>query len=102
MALALEHLRTPEALDSMSLRVHIIEIVLHCLYSNLQITLQCLEQASFTVPFFTYWFNNLDDFLRYVFSLCLVSSIFGLLTFRPKYIVEFKTRKYVYYPYVLY
>ncbi|TPX46848.1 hypothetical protein SeMB42_g02690 [Synchytrium endobioticum] len=82
MALALEHLKTPDALDSLALRVHIIEIVLHCMYYNLQITLQCLEQVSFTVPFFTFWFNHLDDFLRVqdkkicILALCAVLNAY--------------------------
>ncbi|TPX33573.1 hypothetical protein SmJEL517_g03541 [Synchytrium microbalum] len=64
MGIAIQFLRNPEELDSMALRVHIVEIVLNCTYYNLQITLQCLERENYTVNFFTFWFAHLDDFMR--------------------------------------
>jgi hypothetical protein len=45
-------------------RVHCIEIVLNALYYNPLVTVPLLERANWTLPFVTFWLQNLDSFRR--------------------------------------
>lgn len=62
-------------------RVHCIEIVLNAIYYNPLMTLQLLEQASWTNRFFELWFTNIENFPRVhdkklsILSLCALLEI---------------------------
>ncbi|KAF3901897.1 Importin-7 [Orbilia brochopaga] len=45
-------------------RVHLMEMVINCIYYNPATTLRILETHGWTTKFFTLWFSNIDNFNR--------------------------------------
>ncbi|CAZ80144.1 unnamed protein product [Tuber melanosporum] len=50
--------------DIKSYRIHLMEMVINCIYYNPSVTLQILEQHGWTNKFFSLWFSNIENFNR--------------------------------------
>ncbi|RVD85252.1 uncharacterized protein DFL_003578 [Arthrobotrys flagrans] len=67
-------------------RVHLMEMVINCIYYNPSQTLQFLEQHGWTAKFFTMWFSNIDNFNRVHDKKLSIVAIVALLDLRPEQI----------------
>ncbi|KAK6532235.1 hypothetical protein TWF281_006427 [Arthrobotrys megalospora] len=64
-------------------RVHLMEMVINCIYYNPSQTLQILEQHGWTAKFFTLWFSNIDNFNRVHDKKLSIVAIVALLDLTP-------------------
>ncbi|KAJ6262836.1 hypothetical protein Dda_1393 [Drechslerella dactyloides] len=64
-------------------RVHLMEMVINCIYYNPAETLGILEQRLWTTKFFTMWFSNIDNFNRVHDKKLSIVAIIALLGLTP-------------------
>jgi importin-7 len=65
-----------------SYRVHLMEMVINCIYYNPIIAMQVLESNGWTNKFFSLWFSNMDGFTRVHDKKLSIAAISSLLTLR--------------------
>ncbi|EWC44212.1 hypothetical protein DRE_06957 [Drechslerella stenobrocha 248] len=64
-------------------RVHLMEMVINCIYYNPATTLRILESHAWTTKFFTLWFSNIDNFNRVHDKKLSIVAIIALLDLTP-------------------
>jgi len=69
-----------------SYQLHLMEMVINCVYYNPAVTLQVLEQHGWTNKFFSLWFSNIDNFSRVHDKKLSIVAISALLQLRPEQI----------------
>lgn len=69
-----------------SYQLHLMEMVINCVYYNPAVTLQVLEQHGWTNKFFHLWFSNIDNFSRVHDKKLSIVAIAALLQLRPEQI----------------
>ncbi|KAF3939642.1 Importin-7 [Dactylella cylindrospora] len=67
-------------------RVHLMEMVINCIYYNPATTLQILETHGWTSKFFTLWFSNIEHFNRVHDKKLSIVAIIALLGLTPEQI----------------
>ncbi|KAF3927635.1 Importin-7 [Arthrobotrys entomopaga] len=67
-------------------RVHLMEMVINCIYYNPALTLQILETHGWTTKFFTLWFSNIENFNRVHDKKLSIVAIIALLDLTPEQI----------------
>lgn len=86
ITMAMTVLVEPEELKVKSYKIHLMEMVINAIYYNPIMTLQVLEQNSWTNKFFSLWFGSMDTFTRvHDKKLCIV-AIVALLQLNPEHI----------------
>ncbi|KAI9769954.1 MAG: hypothetical protein M1840_003664 [Geoglossum simile] len=65
-----------------SYRIHLMEMVINCIYYNPKLTLQVLETKGWTNKFFSLWFSNMDYFTRVHDKKLSIAAIVALLSLR--------------------
>src|SRR5690606_25600883 len=69
-----------------SYQIHLLEMVINCVYYNPFSTLQVLEAHNWTNTFFTLWFTNIDHFRRVHDKKLSIVAIVSLLQLAPEQI----------------
>jgi importin-7 len=73
---------TNSELKVKSYRIHLMEMVINCIYYNPKLTLQVLETKGWTNKFFSLWFSNMDYFTRVHDKKLSIAAIVALLSLR--------------------
>ncbi|KAK0662879.1 putative importin [Lasiodiplodia hormozganensis] len=63
-----------------SYRIHLMEMVINCIYYNPRLSLHVLESNGWTNKFFSLWFSNIDSFTRVHDKKLSIAAITALLT----------------------
>jgi hypothetical protein len=66
-----------------SYRVHLMEMVINCIYYNPSATLQVLERQGWTNKFFSLWFSNIENFNRVHDKKLSIVAIVALIQLPP-------------------
>jgi len=66
-----------------SYRVHLMEMVINCIYYNPAATLQVLERHGWTNKFFSLWFSNIENFNRVHDKKLSIVAIVALIQLPP-------------------
>jgi len=64
-------------------RVHLMEMVINCIYYNPAATLQVLERHGWTNKFFSLWFSNIENFNRVHDKKLSIVAIVALIELPP-------------------
>lgn len=67
-----------------SLKIHLLEMVINCIYYNPGLSLAFLEQNGWTNKFFSMWFGSIDLFRRVHDKKLCIAAISNLLTIRAE------------------
>jgi importin-7 len=67
-----------------TLRIHLMEMVINCIYYNPRLAMQVLEEGGWTNKFFSFWFSNMDSFTRVHDKKLGIAAITGLLSLRAE------------------
>ncbi|CCX05231.1 armadillo-type protein [Pyronema domesticum] len=70
--------------DIKSYRVHLLEMVINCIYYNPAATLQILESHGWTNKFFSLWFSNIENFNRVHDKKLSIVAIVALIQLSPE------------------
>ncbi|KAI5778900.1 armadillo-type protein [Geopyxis carbonaria] len=71
-----------------SYRVHLMEMVINCIYYNPVVTLQVLEQHAWTNKFFSLWFSNIENFNRVHDKKLSIVAIIALIQLPPEQVPQ--------------
>lgn len=71
-----------------SYRVHLMEMVINCIYYNPLATLQILEQHGWTNKFFSLWFSNIENFNRVHDKKLSIVAIVALIQLPPEQVPQ--------------
>ncbi|KAL0265089.1 Nonsense-mediated mRNA decay protein 5 [Diplodia seriata] len=63
-----------------SYRIHLMEMIINCIYYNPRLSLHVLESNGWTNKFFSLWFSNIDSFTRVHDKKLSIAAIASLLT----------------------
>jgi len=66
-----------------SYRIHLMEMVINCIYYNPAATLQVLERHGWTNKFFSLWFSNIENFNRVHDKKLSIVAIVALIQLPP-------------------
>ncbi|KAI9861983.1 MAG: hypothetical protein M1813_005054 [Trichoglossum hirsutum] len=73
---------TNSELKVKSYRIHLMEMIINCIYYNPKLTLHLLESKGWTNKFFSLWFSNMDCFTRVHDKKLSIAAIVALLSLR--------------------
>lgn len=71
-----------------SYRIHLMEMVINCIYYNPAATLQILERNGWTNKFFSLWFSNIENFNRVHDKKLSIVAIVALIQLTPEQIPQ--------------
>jgi len=77
-------LTVENGIKAKSYRIHLIEMVINCIYYNPATTLQILETHGWTNKFFSMWFSNMESFTRVHDKKLSIVAIIALLGVAPE------------------
>lgn len=69
--------------EAKSYRIHLMEMVINCIYYNPAATLQVLEAHGWTNKFFSLWFSNIENFNRVHDKKLSIVAIVALIQLPP-------------------
>ncbi|KAL7276738.1 Nonsense-mediated mRNA decay protein 5 [Rhizina undulata] len=71
-----------------SYRIHLMEMIINCIYYNPAASLQVLEQHGWTNKFFSLWFSNIENFNRVHDKKLSIVAIVALIQLSPEQIPQ--------------
>ncbi|TGZ77434.1 ARM repeat-containing protein [Ascodesmis nigricans] len=77
-----------EHIEIRSYRIHLLEMMINCIYYNPAATLQVLEQRGWTNKFFQTWFENIESFSRVHDKMLSIVAICELIKLSPEQIPQ--------------
>ncbi|EON65354.1 hypothetical protein W97_04592 [Coniosporium apollinis CBS 100218] len=75
---------TSDELKVKSYRIHLMEMVINCIYYNPILALHVLESNGWTNKFFSMWFSNIDSFTRVHDKKLSIAAITSLLVLQAQ------------------
>ncbi|KAI8912786.1 armadillo-type protein [Gorgonomyces haynaldii] len=79
-----QHYLTKVPCRTVQLRVHLLEIVINCIFYNPTLSLSILDSLQFTSAFFMLWFKDLDKMDRVFDKKLSLVSLVSLLNMQPE------------------
>lgn len=84
--IAMQCLTAPNEIKSY--RIHLMEMIINCIYYNPGATLQLLERHGWTNKFFSLWFSNIENFNRVHDKKLSIVAIVALIQLQPEQIPQ--------------